>query len=167
MSHAPCPDDERARFRSVLGHYPTGVAVITALTPTGEPVGMTVGTFSSVSLQPALVSFLADHTSTSLPRIGSAASFCVNVLAEDQQDMGRTFAARGDDKFAGLGWSTTATGSPRLDGVAAWVDCTIEYVHTTGDHLLVLGRVVDLRADPQRRPLLFLRGGFGHFRPAA
>lgn len=161
------PSSGPAHFRAVLGHYPTGIAVITAIPTGGEPVGMTVGTFMSVSLEPALVSFMADRSSVSFPRIRTAPSFCVNVLAEDQLAVCRAFAVRKRHKFTGLRWTPTTSGAPRLDGVAAWVEATIESVHAAGDHYVVLGRVRDLNADPTRRPLLFLNGEFGRFTPAA
>ena len=100
---APAPFDS-AKYRQVLGHFPTGVTVITAATD-GEPVGMAVGSFSSVSLDPPLVAFFPDKGSSSWPKIEPTGSFCVNILGEAQEDVCRRFAMKGDDKFAGLGWS--------------------------------------------------------------
>src|ERR1700704_4437262 len=94
-------------FRNVLGNYPTGVVVITAIDQAGAPAGMAVGSFTSVSLDPPLVAFLPDKSSTSFPKIRTAASFCVTVLAADQEDVCRAFATRGGDKFAGVKWSAT------------------------------------------------------------
>jgi flavin reductase (DIM6/NTAB) family NADH-FMN oxidoreductase RutF/DNA-binding IclR family transcriptional regulator len=153
------------RFRQVLGNYPTGVSVITAIDVHGVPVGMAVGTFTSVSLDPPLVAFLPDKTSTSFPRIRTAASFCVNVLAADQDDVCRAFAARGGDKFAEISWSPAPSGAPRLDGVAAWIDCDLHSVGDAGDHLLVMGRVRDLDGDGNKLPLVFFQGGYGRFSP--
>lgn len=153
-------------FRSVLGGYPTGVVVVTADTPDG-PVGLAIGTFTSVSLDPPLVAFLPDRASTSWPRMEAAGSFCVNVLADDQLDVCRRFAARGADRYAGLAWRAGATGAPVLDGVLAWIDCTVESVADAGDHRFVIGRVVDLGiARDDARPLLFFRGRYGRFADA-
>ena len=149
------------RFRTVLGNHPTGVSVVTAIDADGEPAGMVVGTFVSVSLYPPLVGFLPDRASTSFPRIRTASSFCVNVLAQGQQDLCRVFAARGGDKFAGVPWSPAPSGAPRLAGVAAWIDCTFHSVSEAGDHHLVIGHVQELDSPGDRAPLVFLRGRLG------
>lgn len=137
--------------------------VVTALDPDGQPVGMSVGTFSSVSLNPPLVGFLAALTSTSYLRIRASGSFCINVLSSDQEPVCRSFAARGSNKFDGIGWQSAGSGSPLLDGVVAWIDCDIDTVHRAGDHDIVIGRVRDLDVASQDLPLLFFRGGFGLF----
>ncbi|MGE3619083.1 MAG: flavin reductase family protein [Acidimicrobiia bacterium] len=149
---------DSAKYRQVLGHFPTGVTVITA--DPGPPVGMAVGSFASVSLDPALVGFFAGKTSTSWPRIRAAGSFCVNVLAEDQEDVSRVFSSKAEDKFAGLGWSRAGSGSPVLDGVLAWIDCDLDQVVDAGDHDLVLGRVRSLEVARESGPLVFFRGGY-------
>lgn len=147
-------------LRTVLGHVPTGVAVITAIGPGGGPVGMAVGTFTSVSLAPPLIGFFPARDSSTFPGIRAANSFCVNVLAAHQAELGRSFSARDTDRFSGVAWSPSGCGAPRLDGVAAWIDCDLETVTDAGDHFLVLGRVRDLAGHPDRSPLVFLRGAF-------
>jgi len=161
MTAAPPPFDS-ARFRQVLGHFPTGVTVITA---PGEPhnVGMSVGSFSSVSLDPPLVGFFAGKDSATWPGIEKAGVFCVNILAEDQEELSRRFASKDDDKFVGVGWKPAGTGAPLLDGVLAWIDCEIDRVLDAGDHHCVLGRVLDLGVGHEGRPLIFFRGGYGRF----
>jgi flavin reductase (DIM6/NTAB) family NADH-FMN oxidoreductase RutF len=153
---------DSARFRQVLGHFPTGVTVITAAAE-GGPVGLAVGAFSSVSLDPPLVAFFPDKGSSSWPRIEASGSFCVNILAEDQEEVCRRFASKGDDKFAGLGWAPAGSGAPLLDGVLAWIDCDIDSVVDAGDHHCVFGRVRDLGVGRDGAPLLFFRGGYGRF----
>lgn len=154
---------DSARYRQVLGHFPTGVTVITAIAD-GEPVGLAVGSFCSVSLDPPLVAFFPGAGSSSWPKIEAAGVFCVNILGEDQEELCRRFASKDDDKFAGLGWSSApGTGSPLLHGVIAWVDCDIESVTETGDHFCVLGRVRDLAVAHDGGPLVFFRGGYGRF----
>ncbi|MGE4321414.1 MAG: flavin reductase family protein [Sphingobium sp.] len=161
MTAVPSFDD--ATFRRVLGHYPTGVCVVTAVEADGAPTGMVVGSFTSVSLDPPLVAFFPDRKSTSWPRIEKVGKFCVNVLGSDQQPLCRQFAASGTDKFAGVTHRVSANGSPILDGVVAWIDCTLDVVHEGGDHFIVLGRVVALEVDRPTSPLLFFQGGYGAF----
>lgn len=154
---------DNAAFRRVLGHYPTGVCVVTAVDDGGAPVGMVVGSFTSVSLDPPLVAFFPDKRSKSWPLIEGAGAFCVNVLASDQRDLCRQFATSGADKFAGISHRVSANGSPILDDVVAWIDCTLDAVHEAGDHYIVLGRVVALEVDRPSSPLLFFQGGYGVF----
>jgi 3-hydroxy-9,10-secoandrosta-1,3,5(10)-triene-9,17-dione monooxygenase reductase component len=159
------PEIEPGLFRQVLGHFPTGVTVVTAVDD-DQPVGLAVGSFFSVSLDPPLVAFCPDKRSSSWPVIQRTGRFCVNVLAEDQEAMSRQFATPGVDKFAGIGWSPTAGGgSPRLADVLAWVDCQIEAVHDAGDHEICVGRVLGLAVEREARPLVFYRGGYGRFEP--
>src|SRR5687768_6492437 len=145
---------DSAKYRQVLGHFPTGVTVITAA-PGGTPVGMAVGSFASVSLDPPLVAFFAGNSSTSWPKIKAAGSFCVNILAEDQEGVCRRFSSKDEDKFAGLGWRPTSNGTPLLDGVLAWIDCDIDSVIDAGDHVCVMGRVRELEIAHDGAPLLF------------
>ncbi|MER5755326.1 flavin reductase family protein [Streptomyces sp. NPDC002088] len=152
-----------AYFRRVLGNYPTGVAVVTAMHE-DEPVGMAVGSFTSVSLNPALVGFFPDASSTTWPRIRQAGAFCVNILGEDHQGLCRLFATRGADKFGSLNWAPGASGAPVLDDAISWIDCRLERVDEAGDHFLALGRVLDLGARPESAPLIFYRGSYGGYR---
>lgn len=157
------PDIDSAHYRQVLGHFPTGVTVITAVGPDGRPAGFAVGSFFSVSLDPALVGFCAGKSSSSWPAIRSAGRFCVNILAEDQEAVCRQFSSKVDDKFSGLGWQPAVTGSPRLADVLAWIDCDVEAIHDAGDHELCVGRVRELGVERENGPLLFYRGGYGRF----
>jgi 3-hydroxy-9,10-secoandrosta-1,3,5(10)-triene-9,17-dione monooxygenase reductase component len=152
-----------ARFRQVLGHFPTGVTVITAITDAG-PVGLAVGSFFSVSLDPPLVAFCAGKSSTSYPKIAEVGHYCVNVLADEQEDICRIFASKGDDKFATIGWRPSpATGAPVINDVLAWIDCEIHAVHEAGDHYIVIGRVHELEVGHEGGPLVFFRGGYGRY----
>ncbi|WP_428954040.1 flavin reductase family protein [Streptomyces sp. cg35] len=162
-------DDERApvdaaEFRRVLGTFPTGVTVVTAppSAPDEGPAGFACQSFSSLSLDPPLIAFMVARTSTTWPRIARAGVFCVNVLGAEQGELCRAFAVSGADKFAGVTHEPSpVSGSPRIDGAAAWIDCAVHTVHTGGDHLIVVGRVTALgtHAD-EPRPLLFHRGRF-------
>jgi flavin reductase (DIM6/NTAB) family NADH-FMN oxidoreductase RutF len=153
------------RFRRVLGRVPTGVVLVTAWTGDG-PVGMAVNSFTSVSLDPPLVSFCAASSSATWPRIRSVEAFSVNVLGEHHAEVSRRFAQKGVDRFAGLGHRPGVTGAPVLDGVAAHLDCELHAVHRAGDHVIVLGHVVHLDADEDVRPLVFHGGDYCGLQPA-
>lgn len=149
-----------AAIRDVLGHFVSGVTVITAVTD-GVPVGFTCQSFSSLSLDPPLVSFAPSRGSSSWPKVRQARSFCVNVLSEDQVDISNAFARSGTDKFAGVGWRPSLRGAPLIDGVAAYIDAQVWAEYDGGDHTIVAATVLDLGADGTRRPLMFHRGGYG------
>jgi flavin reductase (DIM6/NTAB) family NADH-FMN oxidoreductase RutF len=147
-------------MREVLGHFASGVTVVTALTADG-PTGFTCQSFSSLSLDPPLVAFAPSRTSQTWPALRAIGRFCVNVLAEDQDAVSRNFARSGVDKFDGVRWTPSAHGSPVLDGVVAWIDGELWAEYDGGDHSIVVARVLDLGAEPDRRPLLFHRGSYG------
>jgi len=151
------------RFRDVLGHFPTGVAVVTGVDADGQPAGMAVGSFSSVSLDPPLVAFMPDRSSSSWPKFRDSGAFCVNILGAEQESVCRAFAMKGGDKFAELSWRAAGSGSPILDGVLAWIDCDIDVVHEAGDHYIVIGRVRELDIGTPALPLVFFQGGYGRF----
>lgn len=156
------PAFDTARFRQVLGHYPTGVVVVTAA-PDGVPVGLSIGSFASLSLDPPLVLFCPDRASSTWPRIESTGTFCANVLGSDQEEVSRTFAARGAQRFRGIGWRPSRSGSPIIEGALAWVDCDIERSTAAGDHHIVVGRVRELDVEREGAPLVFFRGGYGRY----
>jgi flavin reductase (DIM6/NTAB) family NADH-FMN oxidoreductase RutF len=151
---------DASHYRRVLGHFPSGVTVITSRDEDG-PVGFACQAFSSLSLDPPLVLFSVAHTSTTWPRIKPVGRFAVNFLSADQGALCRAFAVSGGDKFAGVGWHDSELGSPIIDGVHGWIDCTIEDEHPGGDHTIVIGRVHALDAHPDSEPLIFHRGAFG------
>ena len=151
---------DTALFRGVLGAYPTGVAVITAMGPDQKRHGMVVGSFTSISLDPPLVGFFPDKRSQSWAQLAPIGRFCVNVLGSDQLDLCRRFAARADDKFADLAHGHTPSGQPLLENAIAWIDCTIERVTDIGDHYLVVGAVEALGRRDTGTPLLFFCGQY-------
>lgn len=155
------------QFRDVLGHFPTSVVAITTTDAEQRPQGLVVGTFTSVSLDPPLVSFLVDRSSTTLPAIRTAGRFCANALAGNQERLSRKMAAGGSQRFEGTPWTASPLGNPVLEGVVAWVDCAVEQIVEIGDHLLVVGRVRDLRVESMKTPLLFFRGGYGDYLASA
>ncbi len=147
-------------MREVLGHFASGVTVVTAVTDDG-PIGFTCQSFSSLSLDPPLVAFAPAHTSRTWPQLREIGRFCVNVLAEGQDDVSQNFARSAADRFAGVRWTPSAHGAPVLDDVVAWIDAELWAEYDGGDHSIVVARVLDLGADPDRRPLLFHRGAYG------
>ena len=152
---------DQARFREVLGHFATGITIVTA-TDEGEPVGFSCQSFAALSLDPPMVILAPAKSSTSWPRIARAGSFCVNILGEHQEAVCRAFAVSGGDKFDGVDWTPGVTGSPLIDGSLATVECTLGAIYEGGDHELVTGHVVDMEIG-KGAPLIFYRSGFGRF----
>ncbi|QXJ26984.1 flavin reductase family protein [Actinomadura graeca] len=147
-------------FRAVAGRFPSGVAVITAMSGSG-PVGFTCQSFTSLSLDPVLISFNVARLSGTWPVIRAAGAFCVNVLAAEQAEIARTFAEAGVDRFAGVGFTCgPGNGAPRLAGAAAWLDATVEEVFGGGDHWIVVGRVSAAVPGDGDRALLFHLGSY-------
>jgi len=149
-------------FRATLGHFCSGITIVTAAGDDG-PAGLTCQSFASLSLDPPLILICPGLSSSSWPKVEVTGAFCVNVLAENQEELCRGFAAKGGDKFAGVGWTPGPfTGSPILAGALAWIECRLETTYPAGDHLIAVGRVLDMSAS-EGRPLLFFRGGYGRF----
>jgi 3-hydroxy-9,10-secoandrosta-1,3,5(10)-triene-9,17-dione monooxygenase reductase component len=161
LEQVAAPTVGQARFREVLGHFATGVTVVTAMED-AVPVGFTCQAFTSLSLDPPMVALAPSKSSTSWPRMVAAGAFCINILGEHQEALGRAFAVSGGDKFSGVGWHQGSAGTPVLDGTLAWVECELMAIIDAGDHELVTGRVLDLGVGAGG-PLLFYRGGFGRF----
>ena len=150
-------------FRNVLGRYPTGVCAIAGVMPSGEVVAMVVGSFTSVSLDPPLIAFLPAHNSGSWAKLKHCKSLCINVLSADQEALCRRLASRDPDKLASLSHRHSPAGSPILDGVVAWVECTLVAIHEAGDHDIAVCAVSHLDIADGAAPLVFLEGGYGTF----
>ena len=153
------PEDLRAMLR----RHVAGVAVVTTLTPDGAPIGLTVNSFTSVSLDPPLVSFCVANTASARPALERASRFAVTVLGADQAALASRFATSGVDRFAGVEWLRGTDGLPRLPGGLTWLSCVKEIEHPAGDHVIVIGRVHDLEVAHAGGPLVFFRGGYGRF----
>jgi 3-hydroxy-9,10-secoandrosta-1,3,5(10)-triene-9,17-dione monooxygenase reductase component len=154
-------------FRHVLGHYPTGVAVITAQAP-GGPVGMAMNSFTSLSLDPPLVLFCPASASTTWPLLRTAGTIAINVLSAGQEAVSRAFSARNSDRFEGIDWSAGGNGAPLLKDALGWLECTVQAEYPAGDHTVVIARI-DLMGvhDAIADPLVFFRGGYYQGIPAA
>ena len=159
------PGFDSRHFRSVLGHFPTGVTIVTGLHD-GRPQGFTIGSFTSISLEPPLVGFFPMTSSETWDAIAPYGSFCVNVLRDTQGDLCWRFAKTGldDGRFDDVTWTPSPTGCPVIDGVGAWIDCRVGQVVELGDHYLVVGEVVALDHHVEAHvPLVFYRGALGGF----
>ncbi|HSV80013.1 MAG TPA: flavin reductase family protein [Ramlibacter sp.] len=153
------PARDLRAFRRCLSQFGTGVTVITA--QAGEwRAGVTVNSFASLSLEPALVTWAIKKGSRSYPVFEQAGHFAVNILAKDQIELSRCFAGSEDDKFAGIAWRTGLSGAPVLDDVLATLECDITARHDGGDHILLVGRVRHFSRF-EREPLLFVQGRYG------
>jgi 3-hydroxy-9,10-secoandrosta-1,3,5(10)-triene-9,17-dione monooxygenase reductase component len=151
------PDMEQ--FRRVLGQFATGVTIITA-TDGDEPAGVAANSFTAVSIDPPLVLFCVGRTSSTWPRIERARRFAVNILGEHQAELSRLFAMKGADRFAAIEWHNGAGGSPVLDDCIAYIDCEFWAEYDGGDHIIVVGRVLDLGVPRDAGPLVFFQGSY-------
>ena len=154
-----------ARFRQIIGHYPTGVTVVTALRPDAQPAGLTANSVTSVSLDPPLVLVCVSEHSSSLEAILSSGAFAVNILGAGGAETAARFASEeGHRRFDGVDYSTKEGGGPVLDDVVAWLACELYRTFEAGDHIILVGRVHSGSAEGGE-PLLFLRGRYGQVDP--
>lgn len=147
-------------FRRALSQFPTGVTVITTLDGQGEPIGVTASSFNSVSIDPPLILWSIDKGAYSLETFQNTEHFAVNVLGRDQVDTSNRFASRGEDKFKDVAYSAGVGGSPILDNYAAQFECKTWAVYEGGDHLILVGEVLDYRYNDASAPLVFARGSY-------
>jgi 3-hydroxy-9,10-secoandrosta-1,3,5(10)-triene-9,17-dione monooxygenase reductase component len=147
-------------FRRALGTFPTGVAVVTTRAATGAFVGLTINSFSSLSLEPPLVLWSLNVASPSLAAFDRAQYFAVNILAEDQVELSRRFASQVANKFLHLEVHAGLEGVPLITGCAARFECRAAARHNGGDHVLFIGHVERLSYDAKKRPLVFYAGRY-------
>lgn len=152
---------EPLRFREALGHYASGITVITSHCD-GEPLGFTCQSFYSVSMNPPLVSFSVMSNSASYPGIRKVGRFAVNILSGEQVGISNQFARRGTDKWQGVDWQASPLGNPIIAGSLHWLDCEIHAEHAAGDHLIVIGEVkaLNLQEAAAAQPLLYFKGQY-------
>jgi flavin reductase (DIM6/NTAB) family NADH-FMN oxidoreductase RutF len=146
-------------FRRVLGHFATGVTIVTTCDGDGRPTGLTVSAFCSLSLDPPLVLVCVDHKSQSYPALRDGGRFAVNVLCREQEDVSRRFASTRLDKFDGVPYTLSPLRLPLLDGAIAHIECTTTAQHPQGDHTIFIGRVERAHA-AAGDPLLYHRGRY-------
>jgi len=153
------------QFRRALGCFATGVCIATCRDGAGRPVGITVNSFTSVSLDPPLVLFCLDRGADSFEAFTRAGSFAITVLEEGQRPLSDLFARKGADRFTGLPVDQWQTGAPIIPGGLAAFDCARHAVHDGGDHVILVGRVLQLGWQAEGRPLLYVRGRYGTLAP--
>jgi flavin reductase (DIM6/NTAB) family NADH-FMN oxidoreductase RutF len=151
------------RYRQVIGHFATGVAIVTCYGPDG-PTGLTTNAITSVSLEPLLLLVCFDNSSRTLPAVRDSGRFCVNVLRAGQEDLARVFASKrvAREKFDAV-THMEAHGVPVIDGALAWLACDLEALHPAGDHTIGIGAITQMDADPTGEPLVWFRGAYGTF----
>lgn len=147
-------------FRSALGHFPTGVTVITTLDKNGEPIGCTASSFNSVSMDPPLLLWSVDKNAYSAKIFEQAEYFAINVLSENQVPTSNRFAGRGEDKFKDVSYTAGLGGIPLLEGCGAQFECKTWNVYEGGDHLIIVGEVMNYSHNDSKTPLVFSRGSY-------
>jgi flavin reductase (DIM6/NTAB) family NADH-FMN oxidoreductase RutF len=178
VADLPCPSCDAGRtlitrglccrdLRSTLGSFATGVTVITARAPGGEPIGLTISSFNSVSLDPPLILWSLSLSSPNLEAFRSASHYAVNVLAAEQQWLSNRFAARGNDRFADLPQRPGLGGAPLIEGCCAWFECANEAQYPGGDHLIFVGHVERFAQGDAPSPLIFHNAGYRRLAPQA
>jgi flavin reductase (DIM6/NTAB) family NADH-FMN oxidoreductase RutF len=153
-------EEKQQLFKEALGNYPTGVTIVTTFAEKGVPVGLTVNSFASVSLDPLLVLWSIDHRASSLEAFTKGDKFAVHILAADQVELCKTFAAPNVDRFAACEWSTSEYGLPVIEGAFAVLQCKMFKTVEAGDHTVLIGQVSDIKVE-NRNPMLYHRRHFG------
>lgn len=147
-------------FRQLMGRYPTGVVIVTAKDRNGQLHGLTIGSFTSISLEPCLVGFFPGVNSASWNAMRDIESFSISVLSAEQEAICAAFARSGEDKFAGVGYSFGELGNPLINDAILWIECTTHSTSEAGDHLLVMGEVQRIVAGSAQPPMIFCQGGY-------
>ena len=151
------------QFRKACAHFATGVAILTTRSAEGDPHGLTINSFTSLSLDPPLVMAAVAHSSAQLQAFEASSSFAVNILSEDQQDLSRRFAKVQEERFNGIAWKVGGSGAPLLDGTIASLECRTIHRIDVGDHRVLIGEAVDGRVS-DGRPLLFFNSAYASLR---
>ena len=156
------PEIDPAEYRKIFGSLPTGVTAITGMTADGKPMGLVVGTFMSLSLEPPLVTFCVDKGSSTWPQLRSLGRFTANILSTEQLPVCRALSRKGEDKFADIEYTIGEHGTPHITGATAVIDCEVLSEVVAGDHYMIVGGV-DSMASSDAEALLFRGGKFGDF----
>lgn len=151
-----------ADYRRVFGLLPTGVVAITGMTDDAKPMGFVVGTFQSLSLEPALVTFCVDESSSTWPTLRSLGRFTANILSTEQLHVCKALSRKGEDKFVGLDYEQSPSGTPRIQGATAFIDCKVLSEVVAGDHYMIVGAVTAMETG-NSDALMFRGGKFGEF----
>jgi flavin reductase (DIM6/NTAB) family NADH-FMN oxidoreductase RutF len=149
----------REEFRRACGRFATGVTIATVVDAKGVPHGLTVSSFTSVSLDPPLILICLGHEVSAIAHFRTATHFGINVLAEDQRALSERFARKGAGRFDGLAWQPGVTGVPLLPGALAAIECAVYRIVPMGDHDILVGEMVNARVN-DGEPLLHFSGGY-------
>ena len=150
---------DKNELRRVMGHFATGVTVITTISKAGEPYGLTANAFSSLSLEPPLLLVCVDKKAESYPYFEESKVFTVNILSDSQEALSRRFAVSGGDKFQNVAYHTGANGAPIIDGNIGYIECKLYAAYDGGDHTIYLGEIQQAETR-DAKPLVFFRGGY-------
>lgn len=150
---------EKNQLRQVMGHFATGVTIITTFNKEGQMHGLTANAFTSVSLEPPLLMISVDKKAESWPAFEESKVFTVNILADEQEALSRKFAVSGGNKFEGVAYRQGANGAAILEGTLAHIECTLYAAYEGGDHSIYLGEIQEAEVR-EGKPLVFYRGGY-------
>ncbi|WP_144461017.1 flavin reductase family protein [Siminovitchia fortis] len=153
-------EEKQQLFKEALGNYPTGVTIVTAAKEDGTPVGLTVNSFASVSLDPLLILWSIDHRVSSKDAFINGENFAVHILAADQVELCKTFATPNVDRFSKCSWNMSGHNIPIIDGAFAVLQCRLYKAVEAGDHTIIIGEVLDIDIE-KRDPMLYHRRNFG------
>lgn len=148
-------------FKQALGNYPTGVTIVTTTEKDGTPVGLTVNSFASVSLDPLMVLWSIDHKVSSLETFTNQGRFAIHILAGNQQKECSTFASKNVDRFSTCNWELSDNGLPIIEGAFAVLECETHQAIVAGDHTILIGKVTNIRVSEEKDPMLYHRRQFG------
>ncbi|KZM54473.1 flavin reductase family protein [Aeribacillus pallidus] len=153
-------EEKQRLFKEVMGNYPTGVTIITTTSSDGNPVGLTVNSFTSVSLDPLMVLWCIDHKASSINDFISAGKFAVHILAGDQRELCKTFASKGVDRFNTCQWTFSSNHLPIIEDTFAVLQCQTFKTVEAGDHTILIGEVIDIQMNNKKLPMLYHRRHF-------
>ncbi|RHW31771.1 flavin reductase [Lysinibacillus yapensis] len=148
-------------FKQALGNYPTGVTIVTSTEEDGTPVGLTVNSFASVSLDPLMVLWSIDHKVSTLDTFSNRGKFAIHILAGDQQQLCLNFASKNVDRFGTCNWELSPRELPVIEGAFAVLECKTHQAVVAGDHTILIGEVTNIKVDETKEPMLYHRRQFG------
>ncbi|MEH7125122.1 flavin reductase family protein [Bacillus sp. JJ1773] len=154
-------EEKQDLFKQIMGSYPTGVTIVTTTNENGMPVGLTVNSFASVSLDPPMLLWSIDHGVSSLKEFTEGGKFAVHVLAAEQRELCKVFASKHEDRFSTCEWSLSENGLPIIENVVGVFECKTFKAIEAGDHTVLIGEVMDIKVEKEKDPMLYHRRVFG------